>query len=650
MSRSARLKDHWAEQRLFGRRVLAATTVILVCLGALFSRLVYLQVVKHDYFSDLSQGNRIRIDPVPPSRGLIFDRNGVPLALNRPAYQLEVTRELTPDLPDTLHRLVGLGLMPAEDYERMLRTIKARRSFESVPVRLQLSEEELARFAVNRPDFPGVEVRPRLTRYYPLGGTGVHALGYVAAISEQDQERIDTANYAGTTLIGKLGVERAFEDDLHGETGYQQLLVNAQGRRVERVGLTAPVLKRREPMAGKDLYLAVDARVQRVAEEALAGRRAAVVAIDPGNGDVLAFVSTPTFDPNGFARGLTYAEYAALSENLDVPLYDRALRGEYPPGSTIKPMVALAALEYGVVDADTTKLCRGAFQLPGSSHRFRDWKKGGHGTVNLHSAIAQSCDVYFYTVADRMGIDRMHEFLTGFGLGAATGIDIGGERKGVVPSREWKKKSFKNKDLQTWFPGETVIAGIGQGFMLATPLQLAQATATVSMRGQRFAPRLVTAMRDSVTGEIIKVPPRELPPVTVSKPEHWDAIIAGMVGVTNDPTGTARRSQAGAPYVMAGKTGTAQVFSVGQNERYSDKDISERLKDHALFIAFAPAENPTIAVAVLVENGKSGSGTAAPIARKVIDAYLLPPVNATPEPAPATQDAPPAPPPGGNEE
>jgi len=650
MSRSVRLKDHWAEQRLFGRRVLAATTVILVCLGALFSRLVYLQVVKHDYFSDLSQGNRIRIDPVPPSRGLIFDRNGVPLALNRPAYQLEVTRELTPDLPDTLRRLVGLGLMPAEDYERMLRTIKARRSFESVPVRLQLSEEELARFAVNRPDFPGVEVRPRLTRYYPLGGTGVHALGYVAAISEQDQERIDTANYAGTTLIGKLGIERAYEDELHGETGYQQLLVNAQGRRVERVGLTAPDLERREPMAGKDLYLAVDARVQKAAEDALVGRRAAVVAIDPRNGDVLAFVSTPTFDPNGFARGLTYAEYAALSENIDVPLFDRALRGEYPPGSTIKPMVALAALETGVVDADTTKLCRGAFQLPGSSHRFRDWKKGGHGTVNLHSAIAQSCDVYFYGVSDRMGIDRLHEFLTKFGLGAPTGIDIGGERKGLVPSREWKKKAFKNKDLQTWFPGETVIAGIGQGFMLATPLQLAQAAATVSMRGKRFAPRLVTAMRDSVTGEIRKIPPREMPPVTVSKPEYWDAIIGGMVGVTNDPTGTARRSQAGAPYVMAGKTGTAQVFSVGQNQKYSDKDVAERLKDHALFIAFAPAQDPKIAVAVMVENGKSGSGTAAPIARKVIDAYLLPPAETTTAPAPATPDAPPAPPPGGNEE
>jgi penicillin-binding protein 2 len=646
MARSVRLKDHWAEQRLFGRRVIAATTVILICLGALFARLVFLQVVKHDYFSDLSQGNRIRIDPVPPSRGLIYDRHGTALALNRPAYQLEVTREQTPDLPDTLRRLVALGLLPKEDYERTLRTVKARRSFEAVPVRLQLTEEELAKFAVNRPDFPGVEVRPRLTRYYPLGGTGVHALGYVAAISEKDQERIDTANYAGTTLIGKLGVERAFEDELHGETGYQQLLVNAQGRRVERVGITAPELKRHEPMAGNDLYMSVDARVQKATEEALTDKRAAVVAIDPRNGDVLAFVSTPTFDPNGFVRGLTYAEYSALSENIDVPLYDRALRGEYPPGSTIKPLVALAGLEYGVVSAEDARLCRGSFQLPGSSHRFRDWKKGGHGTVNLHSAIAQSCDVYFYGVSDRIGIDRLHAFLVQFGLGSATGIDIGGERTGLVPSQAWKKKAFKRKGLQTWFPGETVIAGIGQGYMLATPLQLAHAAATISMRGKRYAPRLVKAMRYAETGEIRELPARELPSVKVSDPAHWDDIIGGMIGVTNDPSGTARRSQAGAPYVMAGKTGTAQVFTVGQNERYNEKEISERHRDHALFIAFAPADNPKIAVAVLVENGRSGSGTAAPIARKVIDAYLLPP-----EVQSAAQPGTPEPPPtGGNEE
>ena len=359
MARSVRLKDHWAEQRMFGRRVIAATFVILLLVAALFSRLFYLQVVRHEYFSDLSQGNRIRIEPIPPSRGLILDRNGEPLALNRPAYQLELVREQTPDLEDTLARLVQIGLLPAEDLDRTRRAIQARRRFDAVPIRLQLSEEELARFAVNRPDFPGVEVRPRLTRFYPKGGTGVHAIGYVGSISEQDQERIDVPNYAGTTLIGKLGVERAFEDELHGQTGHQQLLVNAQGRRVDRVGLSTPQLQRGEPIAGNDLYLAVDARVQQVAEEALAGQRAAVVAIDPRNGDIIAFVSTPTFDPNGFARGLTYAEYNALSTDIDVPLYDRALRGVYPPGSTIKPLVAFAALQHGVIEP------AGAQVLPG---------------------------------------------------------------------------------------------------------------------------------------------------------------------------------------------------------------------------------------------------------------------------------------------
>jgi len=641
MARSVRLKDHWAEQRLFGRRVLAATVVILLLVTALFARLYYLQVIRHQHFSDLSQGNRIRIEPLPPSRGLILDRHGEPLALNRPAYQLELIREQTPDVEDTLARLVQIGLLAPDDLERTRRAIRARRSFDAVPIRLQLSEEELARFAVNRPDFPGVEVRPRLTRYYPHGGTGVHALGYVAAISEADQQRIDVANYAGTTLIGKLGVERAFEGELHGETGYQQLLVNAQGRRVERVGLSAPELTRREPVAGSDLYLAIDARLQQVAEEALAGQRAAVVAIDPRNGDILAFVSTPTFDPNGFARGLTYAEYAALSNDIDIPLYDRALRGVYPPGSTIKPMVALAALELGVARPEARRLCRGAFQLPGSSHRYRDWKRSGHGSVDMHMAIAVSCDVYFYGVSAEMGIDRMHGFLSQFGFGQETGIDIAGERSGVLPSTEWKRKAFKRKDLQTWFPGETVIAGIGQGYMLTTPLQLAHVTAAVAMRGQRFAPRLVRAVRDARTGELRELPPRPLPPVQVSDPAYWDVIIGGMVGVTNDPWGTARRSQLGAPYKIAGKTGTAQVFSVGQNERYNEKEISERMRDHALFVAFAPAEDPQIAIAVVVENGRSGSGTAAPIARKVLDALLLPPEHAADQAATAEAASPP---------
>lgn len=643
MPRSVRLKDHWAEQRLFGRRVLAATVVIFVCLGALGTRLAYLQILRHAYFSELSQGNRIRIDPIPPPRGLIFDRNGVPLALNRPAYQLELVREQTPDVDDALSRLVTLGLLAAEDVERTKRVILARRSFDSVPIRLQLTEEELARFAVRRPEFPGLEVRPRLTRYYPYGGVGVHALGYVAAISEQDQARIDPAEYAGTTLIGKLGLEASYEDKLHGETGYQQLLVNAQGRRVERVGLSAPDLQHKEPVAGDDLYLSLDARVQQAAEAALAGQRAAVVAIDPSNGNVIAFVSTPTFDPNGFVRGLRVPEYRALADDIDRPLYDRALRGVYPPGSTVKPMVALAALQYGVTDADSPRLCKGVWQFPGSQHKYRDWKKTGHGTVNMHSAIVQSCDVYFYGMADLLGINRLHDFLVELGLGAKTGIDIGDELSGLVPSPAWKQKRFKKKALQVWFPGETVITGIGQGYMLVTPLQLAHVAATIASRGHRYAPRLVTRVRDSRTGRTIELPPRPLPDVQVRDPKFWDVIIDGMVGVTNEGGGTARAAQAGAPYKIAGKTGTAQVFSIGQNEKYNEAQVEERLRDHGLFISFAPAEAPKLAVAVVVENGRHGS-VAAQIARKVFDAYLLPPGQQEP----AAQAAPP--PPGGADE
>jgi penicillin-binding protein 2 len=639
MARHSRLKDHAAEQRLFGRRVVAASVIIFVLLGLLFTRLFWLQIVRHEHFSELSQGNRIRIDPIPPPRGLILDRTGEPLALNRPAYQLELTREQTPDLDDTLARLVALGLLPAEDVARTKRAILVRRSFDAVPVRLQLSEEELARFAVHRPDFPGVEIRPRLTRYYPFGGVGVHALGYVGAISEQDQERIDVAAYAGTTLIGKLGLERMYEDTLHGETGHQQLLVNAQGRRVDRVGVTAPELERKEPVAGDDLILTIDRHLQEVAEAALRGQRAAVVAIDPANGDVLAFVSTPTFDPNGFARGLTVAEYRALADDIDVPLYDRALRGAYPPGSTIKPLVALAALQYGVIAPETPHYCRGYWQFPGSSHRYRDWKKTGHGTVNMHTAIVQSCDTYFYGVANQIGIDRLHDFLLQLGLGEKTGIDVLGERSGLVPSRDWKKKAFRKKELQVWFPGETVIAGIGQGYMLVTPLQLASATATVASHGQRFVPRLVKGVRDSVTGQVVEIAPHALAPVALRDPKAWDVVIGGMIGVTNEGGGTARASQAGAPYRIAGKTGTAQVFSIGQNERYRESEVQERLRDHGLFIAFAPAEAPQLAVAVVIENGKHGSA-AALIARKVFDAYLLPRTAATAAPPASAQAVP----------
>lgn len=623
MIRAVRLKDLAAEQRLLTRRALIGGLLIVLLIGALIGRLYYLQVVRFDYFSELSQGNRIRIEPLPPNRGLIFDRNGVPLALNQPAYQLELIREQVPDVEETLDRLVDLGLLVEDDVDRVLRTIRSRRSFEAVPVRLQLTEEELATFAVRRQDFPGVEIRPRLTRFYPLGASTVHAIGYVGAISEADQERINLADYAGTTLIGKVGVEGAYENDLHGRVGFQQLLVNAQGRRVGRQSLEVPDLARREPVAGNDLYLSIDSRLQRAAEAALDGQRGAVVAIDPANGDVLALASMPVFDPNRFGRGLSVSEYNALVNDIDRPMFNRALRGAYPPGSTIKPVMALAALQYGVVQPEATKFCRGFYTLPGSRHRYRDWRPGGHGSINLRQSLAQSCDVYYYDVANDIGIDRMYEFLTQFGLGAPVGIDIAGERAGIVPSRAWKRSAFRRREEQVWFPGETVIAGIGQGYMLTTPLQLAHVAATIAARGQRFRPRLVKAVRDPLTDTVREIPPDELPPVQMGDVAAWDYAIGGMVEVMSGARGTARRSQQGAPYQIAGKTGTAQVFSVGQSERYNEAEVAERLRDHALFIAFAPAEAPRIALAVLVENGRSGSGTAAPIARTVLDAYLV---------------------------
>lgn len=616
-----RLKNLWQEQRLFEQRALVAAVLIGLLTLTLIGRLAVLQILRHDYYTELSQGNRVRIEPLPASRGVILDRNGEILAENLPAYQLELVREETPNLDAALRGLVRLGLLAADELDDTQRLIASRRSFEGVPIRLRLSEEEVARFAVHRFEFPGVDIRTRLARSYPHGEMAVHALGYVGAISERDLERIDRGAYAGTTLIGKLGVENAYEGELHGTNGFREILVNAQGRSVERLGAMVPELRTQAPVAGRDLVLALDMRVQRAAEEALAAHRGAVVAIDPRNGDVLALASRPGFDPNGFGRGLTRTEYRLLEENIDRPLFNRALRGTYPPGSTIKPLMALAALTYQTVQLDEATFCRGFFMLPGSRHRFRDWKPQGHGRVDLIRAIAQSCDVYFYGLAAELGVERIAEFLGHFGLGAETGIDIGGEKTGLLPSPAWKKRAFKRPADQVWFPGETVIFGIGQGYLLATPLQLANMTAIIGSRGKRWQPRLVTGLRDPATRAVRALPPKLLGEVTVGAKEDWETMIRGMVAVTQG--GTASASARGAPWTIAGKTGTAQVFSVAQTEKYDESKIDERLRDHAWFIAFAPAEAPRIAVAVLVENGRSGSGTAAPIARKVLDSWLL---------------------------
>ncbi len=639
MASKGRIKDQWREQRLFEQRAIVAGVAIIALTGALLARLAWLQILRTDYYAELAEGNRVRIEPLPAPRGIVYDRNGVILAENRPAYQLELVREQVPDLDRTLRGLVEIGLIAANDLEDVRRTIRSRRPFDSVPIRLRLTEEEIARFAVRRFEFPGVDIRTRLARYYPQGELAVHALGHVGALSEADLGKIDRAAYAGTSTIGKLGIESAYEPQLHGNNGSREILVNARGRSVERAGAMRAPLENVSAKPGKDLILSIDFEVQKVAEEAVWDQRAAIVALDPRNGDVLVLASRPGFDPNLFARGLSRKEFRSLNEDPDRPLFNRALRGTYPPGSTIKPVVALAGLAYGVTTPLDARYCPGAFSLPGSSHRFRDWKPSGHGNVAMVEAIAQSCDVYFYALADQIGPTRLADFLKGFGLGATTGIDIGGEKAGILPSPEWKRKAFKSRANQVWFPGETVIFGIGQGFMTSTPLQLAHMTAIVGARGTNFQPRLVTAMRDPLTGKRTEIPPVELEKVATASPEQWQVAIDGMLAVMNG--GTASRSAAGAEYSIAGKTGTAQVFTVAQNARYDEKAIDERLRDHAWFVAFAPAEDPRIAVAVLVENGRSGSGTAAPIARKIMDAYLLrkfPGPGATPGATATNQD------------
>jgi penicillin-binding protein 2 len=490
-----------------------------------------------------------------------------------------------------------------------------------VPIRLRMSDEDVARFAVRRFEFPGLDIRTRQTRWYPNGGLAVHALGYVGAISEQDLKHIDRATYAGTSLIGKLGIESAYESQLHGNNGFREVLVNAQGRSVERQGAFVPNLRTKPPTPGADLVLSIDLKVQRVAEAALAGHRGAVVALDPKNGDVLALVSLPGFDPTLFGRGITAGEYGTLSNDVDRPLFNRALRGTYPPGSTIKPGIALAGLTYHVVDPQARKYCAGAFHLPGSSRMFREYHNEKHGYVDLDDAIARSCDVYFYGLADVLGVDRIATFLAPFGFGKTTGIDIGGEKSGILPSKEWKAKAFAKPADQVWFPGETVNFGIGQGYLTVTPLQLAHYASIIAMRGRIWKPRLVAAYRDPHTGQMQHVPAQSEGEVSGVSAEDWDRVVHGMIGVTQ--RGTAAAIGAHAPYTFAGKTGTAQVFTVAQNERYNASAINERLRDHSWFIAFAPADAPRIAIAVLQENGGAGASAAAPIARKVLDAYLL---------------------------
>jgi penicillin-binding protein 2 len=624
-SRQSRIKNYFAESRLFTVRSIVAGIIATVLLLAVAGRLFYLQVLKFDYYSNLSQGNSIRNEPIPPSRGLILDRHGVVLADNFPAFNVELVREQVGDLKAldaTLAQLVSIGLLHADEVGNIRRTILVHKVYESVPIKLLLNEQEMALFAVHRYQFTGVDIRARLARHYPLREIGVHAIGYVSAINEQDMKQIDSAEYAGTSLIGKLGVEGAYEAQLHGKPGYRELEVNAAGRPVEKQGGYAAELKTRAPVAGEDLILGMDVRVQKVAEEALLGKRGAVVALDPRTGDVIALASTPGFDPNDFVRGLSVAQYGALANNIDVPLLNRALRGAYPPGSTVKPLYALAAQKYNIISPQQEEYCPGVFTLRGSAHEYRDDKK--HGTLDMRRAIAVSCDVYFFRAAEKMGIDRMAPFMTSFGYGVLTGIDIPGEKPGLYASPDWKKRAFKKAADQVWFPGETISMGIGQGPITVTPLQQAHFAAEIAERGKIVAaPRLVTAMRPAGSTTIIPRAPQMMPPIDIATEEQWNVIYDGMLGAVYGPGGTAYAVGVGSKYKIAGKTGTAQVIAIKQNEKYHAKDVAERNRDHAWFIAFAPVDDPRIAVSVLVENGGFGATAAAPIARKVLDSYLL---------------------------
>ena len=618
------IKDHHSERRLFISRVALTATFGFVLLGIVIARLVQLQVYDYELFAEQSLDNRYRIEAVPPTRGLIYDRRGRVLAENLPAYQLELIPEQVDDLDDTLQRLAALELIAAEDIPRFKDLSQSGPRFKPVSLNSRLTDEEIANFAIQRPRFPGVDFQPRLVRHYPYGEAIAHVVGYIAALSKSDLQRLDRSQYAGTAHTGKTGVEISYESNLHGDVGHNNVVTNALGRRVpaESSGFLDALPTNESPAPGDDIYLSLDLDLQLLATKALEGRRGAVVAIDPWTGEILALVSAPTFDPNLFALGMTTSQFSALQNDLEQPLFNRAIRGAYPPGSTIKPMLAIAALETGATNLTRTTLCRGYFVLPGTTRRYRDWKPAGHGEVDLHTAISQSCDVYFYEIGVDLGIDNMHDYLDRFGLGHASGIDIGGEHNGLVPSREWKRNAFRDPADQRWFHGETVIASIGQGYMLATPLQLANAIATVATRGVRYQPRIVAATENTFSGERILNKSKRLDDIALDDVTNWDNVIHALHEVMHGLRGTARAAGLNAKYEMAGKSGTSQVFSLSQDEEYDEDIIDERLRDHALFVAFAPVDNPRIAVAVVVENGSSGSRVAAPIARQIMDEYL----------------------------
>ena len=598
----------------FRFRVAFAAGAVILAFSLLIGRFAFLQVLQHEYYTTRAEDNRISLIPIPPNRGIIEDRNGVVLARNFSAFTLVITPSKVEDLDQTIESLGELIDIQPKDKRRFRKLLDESRSFESLPIRTRLSDEEVARFSANRYRFPGVEVKARLFRQYPLGPIASHAIGYINRINKADLESIEekeqSANYKGTEHIGKTGLEKAYEFQLHGETGYEKVETDAGGRAVRSLERTAPT-------PGSKLTLTLDIKLQEMAEKAFGDRRGSLVAIEPSTGGILALVSTPTFDPNLFVDGIRTEDWEQLNNSPDRPMINRALNGAYPPGSTFKPFMALAALETGKRTANQAISDPGSFTFAG--HTFRDDKKGGHGAVDMYKSIVQSCDTYYYMLANDMGIEAIARFMGPLGFGSRTGIDIDGESEGVLPSPEWKKKRFKRPEQKKWFGGETISIGIGQGYNAYTPIQLAQATATLANNGVLFRPHLVKYVTDSRSGDKTMIEPEPLRKL-LWKQSHIDTIKRAMVGVNKEGTGA--RAFAGTEYVAAGKTGTAQVFSL-KGAEYKAHRIKQELRDHALFIAFAPADQPKIALAVLVENGGFGAQSAAPIARMVMDYYLL---------------------------
>ena len=601
------LKNMQQEKRIYKGRIFFAIFIVVICLLILICRYAYLQIVHYDDFTTASDKNRIRLQPLAPARGYIYDRNGVLLADNYPVFTATLSRADVSDIDDTINRLIPVLGLTEEDVERFKSRVKTARKTERIAIKLNLNEADIAKFSEVKYVFPGVKIETQMTRYYPHGELFAHVLGYVGRINDKELKSIDKDLYAGTNLIGKIGVEKSYEELLHGTPGYESVEADAHGNILRNLG-------RKAPIRGNDLYLSIDYGLQMVAAQQLADRRGAIVAMDPRTGEILALVSSPSFNPNLFVTGISSKDYSGLRDNLDQPLYNRAVQGVYPPGSTIKPMFGLGGIHYGLVDWGTAISDPGYFNLPGDSHRFRDHKKTGHGAVNLHKAEVVSCDTYFYILSYRMGIEKMNDWMRQFGFGEKTGVDLPSESSGLYPSPEWKMRTRKSK----WLKGETISVSIGQGAFTATPLQLAMATAITANKGSHVTPHVLRDNKGAKKFTVHNAPDGKIQ--FNGTEQDWLNMHAAMIDVIQ--TGTGRGIKGGLQYSIAGKTGTAQVKSIAQGKRYNEAALSSRQWDHGLFVGFAPADTPEIAIAVVWENGKHG-GSAAQLARPVFDYWLV---------------------------